>query len=62
MVAFPFFLTGHSNVSWHHLALTLGWIAGIAGLFFGWISVGVYVPLARRAVSEGRARRGATTS
>jgi cardiolipin synthase len=60
MVAFPFFLAGHSNVSWHHLSLTLGWITGITGLFFGWLSVGVYVPLAKRAVREGRAHRGAT--
>ena len=62
MVAFPFFLTGHSTVGWHHLALTFGWIAGITGLVFGWISVGVYVPLARQAFSEGRARRLAKTA
>jgi cardiolipin synthase len=61
MVAFPFFLAGHSSVGWHQLALTLGWIAGIIGLFFGWISVGVYVPLAKRAVGEGRAQRSSAT-
>jgi uncharacterized membrane protein (DUF485 family) len=61
MVAFPFFLAGHSSVGWHHLALTLGWIAAIGGLFFGWISVGVYVPLAQQAFREGRAQRDAAT-
>ena len=57
MCAFPFFLAGHSNVSWHHLSLVLGWISGIIGLVFGWISVAVYVPLAKTAVIEGRKQR-----
>lgn len=55
MCAFPFFLTGHSNADWHHTALLLGWVSSILGLTFGWISVAFYVPLARRAIKEGRA-------
>jgi cardiolipin synthase len=59
MCAFPLFLAGHSNVGWHHVALVLGWIAGVAGLALGWISVFVYIPLARAAVADGRAAKAA---
>lgn len=55
MVAFPFFLAGHSTVGWHHTALVLGWVSGVAGLVLGWASVVMYVPLARAALAAGRA-------
>jgi hypothetical protein len=54
MCAFPLFLAGHSTVGWHHVALVLAWVAAVIGLVLGWISVFVYVPLARAAVAEGR--------
>lgn len=54
MVAFPLFLTGHSNVGWHHTALILAWMTSIIGLVLGWISLVLYVPLARGALAEGR--------
>jgi cardiolipin synthase len=57
MSAFPLFLAGHSTVGWHHTALVLAWTAAIIGLLLGWISVVIYVPLARRALAEGRAQR-----
>lgn len=55
MCAFPLFLTGHSTVGWHHSALVLAWTAATIGLSLGWASVIVYIPLARRALAEGRA-------
>ncbi|HUZ19368.1 MAG TPA: CDP-alcohol phosphatidyltransferase family protein, partial [Acidimicrobiales bacterium] len=55
MCAFPLFLAGNSTVGWHHTALVLGWVAAVFGLVLGWLSVIVYVPLARSAVTEGRA-------
>jgi cardiolipin synthase (CMP-forming) len=55
MVAFPFFLAGHSTVGWHHLALVLGWVSAVFGLTLGWVSVGFYVPIARAALAAGRA-------
>jgi len=57
MVAFPFFLAGHSHVGWHHSALVLGWAFAIAGLVLGWASVVLYVPLAKSALAEGRRSR-----
>jgi cardiolipin synthase len=54
MVAFPLFLAGHSTVGWRHTALVLGWVAGVAGLILGWLSVVLYVPLARAALAAGR--------
>ena len=58
MCAFPLFLTGHSTASWHATALILGWITAIGGLTFGWISIVMYIPLARQAMADGREKRG----
>ena len=57
MVAFPFFLTSHSTAGWRHLAGNLAWVAAIPGLACGLYSLMLYVPLARRALAEGRADR-----
>lgn len=54
MCAFPLFLAGHSSVGWHQTALVLAWIAATVGLVLGWVSVVVYIPLARMALAEGR--------
>jgi cardiolipin synthase (CMP-forming) len=63
MVAFPLFLASHSEVSWEEYADELAWIAGIPGLALSLFAAGLYVPMARRALAEGRAERaeGATT-
>jgi cardiolipin synthase len=58
MVAFPLFLAGHSDLSWADTASDLAWIAGIPGLALSLYSAALYVPLARSALSEGRAARG----
>jgi cardiolipin synthase len=59
MVAFPLFLCSHSDASWHHAAGTFAWIAAIPGMALGVYSLALYVPLARAALSEGRAGRAA---
>ncbi|HET9731641.1 MAG TPA: CDP-alcohol phosphatidyltransferase family protein [Acidimicrobiales bacterium] len=58
MCAFPLFLAGHSTIGWHRTALLLAWAAAMIGLVLGWVSVLLYVPLARTALSEGRAHAG----
>lgn len=57
MVAFPLFLASHSTLSWHETAATLAWVAGIPGLIFSYLAWGLYVPIALRALREGRAAR-----
>ncbi len=55
MCAFPLFLAAHSTIGWHGTALVLAWVAATAGIVLGWISVVLYVPLARAALVSGRA-------
>ncbi|MET0903337.1 MAG: CDP-alcohol phosphatidyltransferase family protein [Acidimicrobiales bacterium] len=55
MIAFPLFLAGESTVDWADLAGTLAWLAGIPGLVLSWYSAALYVPMARRALADGRA-------
>ena len=62
MVAFPLFLASHSDLSWADTAGVLAWVAGIPGLVLSLYSAGLYVPLARRALAEGRADRAAVSA
>jgi cardiolipin synthase len=60
MVAFPLFLCGHSDAWWHHQGEIGAWIAAIPGMIFGIYSLFLYVPLARRALVQGRDGRDTT--
>lgn len=62
MVAFPLFLASHSDLSWADTAGVLAWVAGIPGLVLSLYAAVLYVPLARRALAEGRADRAAGVS
>ncbi|MGH2474373.1 MAG: CDP-alcohol phosphatidyltransferase family protein [Candidatus Limnocylindrales bacterium] len=55
MIAFPLFLASHSDLSWADAAGVLAWIAGIPGLALSLYAAVLYVPIARRALREGRA-------
>ena len=54
MIAFPLFLAHHSDLSWAGVADDLAWIAGGPGLAFSIYSFFLYIPLARKALREGR--------
>lgn len=54
MFTFPLFLASNSDVSWHETARVLAWIAAVPGLVLSWIAAATYVPVARRALAEGR--------
>jgi cardiolipin synthase len=54
MFAFPLFLASHADVSWADTARVLAWICVIPGLVLAWYSAALYVPIARRALEEGR--------
>jgi cardiolipin synthase len=55
MISFPLFLASESTVGWADTAETLAWGTGIPGLVLSWYSAILYVPMARRALAEGRA-------
>ncbi len=60
MVAFPLFLASHSTLGWADVAEVLAWAAGIPGLVLSLYAAALYVPLARRALAEGRADKRAS--
>ena len=62
MIAFPLFLASHSDLSWADTAGVLAWVAGIPGLALSLYAAALYVPLARRALAEGRADKRAAGS
>jgi cardiolipin synthase len=60
MMSVPFFLGSHGDLSWADQAEDLAWATGLPGLALAWYSVVLYVPLARRALREGRMAGAAT--
>ncbi len=54
MVAFPLFLVSHSTVSWADPAEIGAWIAGPPALVVSYYAAALYVPMAKRALAEGR--------
>jgi cardiolipin synthase len=57
MIAFPLFLASHSDLWWADAAGVLAWVAGIPGLALSLYAAVLYVPLARRALADGRDAR-----
>jgi cardiolipin synthase (CMP-forming) len=55
MMSFPLFLGSHSDIWWADFAGFAAWATGIPGLVLSLYSAALYVPLARRALAEGRA-------
>jgi cardiolipin synthase len=62
MISFPFFLASHSTLGWADTAEVLAWIFGLPGLALSLYAAVLYVPLARRALAEGRADRRTAAS
>jgi cardiolipin synthase len=56
MFAFPLFLAG--NASWDGVATFLAWCFVIPGLVLSWYAAFTYIPLAKRALADGRAAGG----
>lgn len=55
MCAFPLFLLGHAaSFSLHRTAEDLAWVAAVPGLVLGLYALVRYVPLAQRALADGR--------
>jgi cardiolipin synthase len=62
MFAYPAFLLGHGAAPWQDGVRVVAWVTGIAGLVLAWIAAGSYVPVARRALRQGRAGRAASAA
>ena len=55
MFAFPLFLMGHDQgFSPHRAAEFLAWCCAIPALCLAWYAAITYIPMARRALKEGR--------
>jgi len=55
MFAFPLSLLGHDKgFVFHSAAQVLAWCCAIPALVFAWYAAITYIPLARRALKEGR--------
>ena len=53
MVAFPLFIMGEPG-PWGRPAEVIAWIFAAPGLALSWYAAATYVPLARRALADGR--------
>ena len=60
MFAFPLFLWADHISSGHDLVLIAAWAFAVGGLLLSYYAALTYVPLARRALREGRDARAAT--
>jgi len=56
MVAFPLFMMGTPG-PWGRPALVIAWAFAAPGLVLAWYAAATYVPMARRALADGRAAR-----
>jgi cardiolipin synthase (CMP-forming) len=56
MVAFPLFMMGTPG-PWGRPSLVIAWMFAVPGLVLAWYTTVTYVPLARRALAEGRTAR-----
>lgn len=57
MFALPLFLASEGQLFWRDEARVLAWAFTVPGLVFGYIALALYVPIALRALREGRAGR-----
>ncbi len=58
LFAFPFFLAGGDRqLGWRDTATTLGWVFAVPGILLSWYALALYVPIAVRALREGRQAR-----
>jgi cardiolipin synthase len=58
MFAYPTFLLGHGSAGWQDPVRIIGWVTGIPGIVLAWIAAAAYVPVAKKALTSGRAGRG----
>ena len=57
MFSYPAFLLGDGTAAWQDPIRVIAWVTGLIGLTLAWIAAGSYVPVARRALADGRRSR-----
>jgi len=57
MFAYPAFLLGDGTAGWQGPIRIIAWVTGLIGLTLAWIAAASYVPVARRALLDGRRAR-----
>jgi cardiolipin synthase len=63
MFSYPAFLLGDGTAPWQEPIRVIAWVTGIIGLTLAWIAAASYVPVARKALADGRrARAGRSRS
>ena len=61
MMAVPSFLGSHSTLSYAPVLGVLAWVTVVPGLALSYYAAYLYIPIARRALTEGRAARSGAT-
>jgi len=61
MFSYPAFLLSYGSAPWQDPVRVVAWITGIIGLTLAWVAAGSYVPVARRALADGRRSRAGGT-
>lgn len=61
MFSYPAFLLGDGTAGWQEPIRIIAWITGIVGLSLAWIAAASYVPVARKALADGRHARAQRT-
>lgn len=61
MMAVPSFLGSHSTLSYAPVLGALAWVTVVPGLALSYYAAYLYIPIARRALAEGRAARSGAT-
>ncbi|MGO8870598.1 MAG: CDP-alcohol phosphatidyltransferase family protein [Acidimicrobiales bacterium] len=54
MFSYPAFLLGDGSATWQEPIRIAAWVTGLIGLALAWIAAASYVPVARRALADGR--------
>ncbi len=54
MTAYPLFLAAHGPAGWQTVLHVAAWVIGLLGLALAWVAAASYVPVARRALADGR--------
>ncbi|MGH9016108.1 MAG: CDP-alcohol phosphatidyltransferase family protein [Acidimicrobiales bacterium] len=57
MFAYPSFLLAHGDPSWHTPVEVFAWCCAIPALILAWVAAASYVPVAHRALVQGRGAR-----